>query len=217
MDVPIRVLVYHHVHFLGDALRLLLGRLERLALLGCCHDRAELFGLVEERSADVILLHAPADGESFVRAIKTRRPDQQVIVLGIDGRVEEIVRLIEAGAAGYLLKDATPDEVAQTVEAVYEGRPRFPPNVVAAVFGRVWQLSQGGGPAATAVGRLSTREQEILELIRRGASNKEIAHALGIELCTVKNHVHRILDKLEVHSRREAARCAAANGLVPAV
>jgi two-component system NarL family response regulator len=217
MGAPIRVLVYHPCRFMGDALRLLLGGRQQLVPLDCCDDPAEMLRRVEEKSVDVVLLQAPADGEPLVRAIKKHRPEQLIVVLGIEGQVEEIVRLIEAGAAGYLHKGAAPDEVAQAVEAVYEGQPCFPPRIVAAVFGRVWQLSQGGGRTATAVDRLSTREQEILKLIRLGSSNKEIAHALDIELCTVKNHVHRILDKLQVHSRRDAARYAVANGLVPVV
>ena len=136
-------------------------------------------------------------------------------MLGLEDRVDEILRVIEAGAAGYLLQDANPDDVARMIQAVYEEQPVCSPRVVAAVIGRLWEL------ACTAVSppvtdKLSLREQQILEMIGLGLANKEIARSLDIELCTVKNHVHRILEKLNVRSRREAVRLATAHGVVGA-
>jgi DNA-binding NarL/FixJ family response regulator len=215
MKSPIRVLIFHKTRFLADALHLLLSSYEQLALV-VSSDAAEAQRLIEQPFVDVVLLYATKECETLVREIKTWRPQQRVVMLGLEDRVDEIVRVIEAGAAGYLLQDANPDDVARMIEAVYEERPVCSPHVVAAVISRLWQLACTAASPPPMTDKLSSREQQILELIGLGLANKEIAHSLDIELCTVKNHVHRILEKLKVRSRREAVRLATTDGVVRA-
>jgi two-component system, NarL family, nitrate/nitrite response regulator NarL len=212
MDSPIRVLIFHKTRFLGDALRLLLGGWKRLDIF-VTHDSKEARSLIEQRFADVVLLYIPGGSAGVVREIKLWQPQQRVVVLGLDDRVEEILRMIEAGAAGYLLQDAGPDDIALMIEAVFEERPICSPRVVAAIIDRLWELARTAPPPLSVADKLSSREQQILEMIREGLANKEIARSLDIELCTVKNHVHRILEKLNVRSRREAVRLAVKNDI----
>jgi DNA-binding NarL/FixJ family response regulator len=213
MESPINVLIFHRTRFLADALGLLLSSYEQLAI-AVTSDAAEAQHLLERAVIDVVVLYSSTECEDCVRTIKAWRPQQLVVVLGLEDRVDEIVRVIEAGAAGYLLEDAYPDDVARIIQAVYEEQPLCSPRVVAAVIGRLWQLASAAPAALPVTDRLSLREQQILKMIGLGLANKEIARSLDIELCTVKNHVHRILDKLNVHSRRDAVRLATANGVV---
>lgn len=210
MDSPIRVLIFHKTRFLGDALRLLLAAWKRLDLF-VTHDSDEARSRIERRCADVVLLYASGESAAVVSEIKRWQPQQRVVVLGLEDRVEEILRMIEVGATGYLLQDAGTGDIAGIIEAVHEERPICSPRVVAALIGRLWELARSVPAPPPMVDKLSAREQQILEMIGEGLANKEIAHSLNIELCTVKNHVHRILEKLNVRSRRDAVRLATNN------
>jgi DNA-binding NarL/FixJ family response regulator len=118
---------------------------------------------------------------------------------------------IQAGAAGYLLKDVRPKELARAVRAAYAGEAMLDPAAAARLVAAV---AQGATPAPTQPGRLTRREQEVLELLARGRSNKRIAFELGIAEKTVKAHVGRLLAKLGVADRTEAAVLAVREGLV---
>ena len=133
-------------------------------------------------------------------------PIKCVIVWDIEDQSDVVLPLIEVGAAGYIPRNAPLEDIAGLIEAVWADRPVCSPQIVAAMFGRVWQLSLSRTKASHISEALSRREREILRLISHGLANKEIAHQLGLETCTVKNHVHRILEKLKVHRREEAVR-----------
>jgi DNA-binding NarL/FixJ family response regulator len=132
----------------------------------------------------------------------------------MEDQEEAILKFIEAGASGYLLKEASWEELLETIEAVRLGRTVCSARITAAVFQRVCRLSQT--TSKRPIDReeeLSERQREILDMIALGLVNKEIAQRLGIAVCTVKNHVHNILDKLRVPHRRAAIRYAREAGL----
>jgi DNA-binding NarL/FixJ family response regulator len=219
MSSPIRILLIDSCRFFRDALWVALSGQDRTVLMGAATDPDEAIALMEESAVNVVLVSADryqGKATSVVQKIKERSRPPEVIVLGVDDCEERILSLIEAGADGYTLKNSSLAEVLATIEAVHEGRAVCSPRVMAAVFTRLRRLSQCDhqGPTGHAA-KLSRREQEILALIAQGLVNKEIAWKLGITLCTVKNHVHNILDKLGVNHRREAVRLGRAQETFP--
>lgn len=136
-------------------------------------------------------------------------PDVKMLVMDLPrSEPEEIIRFIEQGAAGYVLREDSAEELLQKIRAVYKGRPRIDPQIAAALMARIAELANSRPqPLAFKHGllELTEREREVLRLIARNFTNREIARHLVIEVGTVKNHVHSILKKLDVSSRQQAA------------
>lgn len=139
-------------------------------------------------------------------------PPVKTLVMGIPESEDVILRYIEAGAAGFVLKDDSVEGLLEIMRAVYNDEAIIPPNLAAKLMNRVAELARAYddlGSVETELSEdLTRREQEVLDLICEGRTNQEIADSLIIELGTVKNHVHNILKKLNVNSRREAAMVA---------
>jgi two-component system nitrate/nitrite response regulator NarL len=132
----------------------------------------------------------------------------KTIVVGVPNREEDILACIEGeGAAGYLLVDSTLDDLISNIKAVMNGETLCSPRVASLAFGRVSTLTRQIENGHVGNGtRLTRRETEIVRLIDEGLTNKEIAVHLHIEISTVKNHVHNILDKLHLHDRYSAVK-----------
>jgi DNA-binding NarL/FixJ family response regulator len=127
----------------------------------------------------------------------------RVIAYAVSGADDEVLACVAAGVSGYLLRTEPYPELVKAVLAAVRGEIRCPPSVAAVLMRRMGP--QGAPPNVSGTGRLTAREREILALIDDGMSNKEIARKLSIEVRTVKNHVHNLLEKLQVHRRGEAA------------
>jgi DNA-binding NarL/FixJ family response regulator len=145
---------------------------------------------------------ADMTGADIMRAIATRRPAARFVALSVLRGEEDIHRALAAGADAYVYKTAPPEELVAAIRAVHAGRRYLPRDVAA----RLAQRQAGM--------ELTEREREILELIATGRSNAAIGAALGVDVGTVKSHVHRILGKLGVASRAEAIAAAIRRGLV---
>ncbi len=146
-------------------------------------------------------------GVPALAALLEANPGTRVVVLGVNETEPEIIAYAEAGVAGYVTRDGSIGELAAAIEAVARDELTCPPRIAAALMRRVGALAITQQRAGQAV-RLSRRELEVVNLIDQGMSNQEIAHALVIALATVKNHVHNILDKLDVRTRGSAfSRC----------
>ena len=144
------------------------------------------------------------EGFDTVRVIGEATPEAKVVALAVSDTEEDVIACAEAGACGYVLRDETLDDLETVVEGVARGEIQCSPRITASLLRRVGTLAaelRGPSPNAS----LTAREAEVAELLDQGLSNKEIGQRLGIALPTVKNHVHRILDKLHVHRRAEAA------------
>jgi DNA-binding NarL/FixJ family response regulator len=168
--------------------------------------------------ADVVLIDAAPDPKAALArtwAAGERWPEAKLIALGLDREDDMVVDFVEAGAQGYVLKGASPDGLVEVIRAVHQGRTPCSPAVVASVLARIASL---GGvrtePPPRSVEPLTLREREVLALLAAGLGNKELGQRLRITVQTVKNHVHRILEKLQVHRRREAVRLAYDLGLL---
>ena len=194
----------------------MLGREKEFAVMGEVRNGLEAVEMVRELRPDVVLmdLRMPElDGVEAMRRIRTEDPDVKFIVLTTYDSDEYIFDAIEAGAKGYLLKDASRDELFRAVRAVYRGESLVEPGVAARLLDRFAQLSRentwGSGPEL-----LSERELEVLRLIATGAPNKEIAATLSIGESTAKTHVANIFQKLDVKDRTEAVTQAIQRGII---
>jgi two-component system, NarL family, nitrate/nitrite response regulator NarL len=161
--------------------------------------------------ADIALVDLEvADGVEAARELRRDWPSTAIVALAVREVDDEVVRWAEAGVSGLVTRDATLAQVLDAVEAAANDEVLCTPSVAAALLRRVASLS--GGHASGEPQILTRREREIVGLVADGLSNKEIAHTLHIELATVKNHVHNILEKLHVGGRTEAVTAARARG-----
>ena len=151
------------------------------------------------------LLMPDGDGVAAIRELAAAAPAARVLVLSSFADDERVFAAMQAGAAGYLLKDVEPDALADAIRAVHRGRPALHPDVAARLMRRVAE------PAAE---QLTPREREVLRLVVEGYANKQIARRLRITEKTVKTHVSSILQKLGVPDRTAAAVLAIRQGLV---
>ncbi len=160
---------------------------------------------------DVVLMDLmmpEGDGVGAIRALAALTPPIRVLVLTSFLDDERVFAAMQAGAAGYLLKDVEPDQLAAAIRDVYGGRPALHPEVAARLMRRV------ADPAGASIEALTPREREVLQLVVEGFANKQIARRLRITDKTVKTHVSSILQKLGVPDRTAAAVLAIRQGLV---
>ena len=170
---------------------------------------------VERLQPDVAVLDVRmpgAGGISAAREIVTRWPAVRVVLLTMHDEDEMVFDGLAAGAASYLLKDCSPEELVGTIRAVAAGETRLFGSPLDRVLTEFRKLKQQGAPAPVAPDLLSPREQEVLGGLVRGQSNKQIARDLGIDMTTVKTHLHRVYEKLGVSDRTQAAIMALQNG-----
>ena len=210
---PIRVLIVDDHEVVRDGLITILGRENDFTVVGEAKNGLEAIEKAQELKPDVLLmdLRMPElDGVEAMRRIREDNPDVKFIVLTTYDSDEYIFDAIEAGAKGYLLKDASRDELFQAVRAVYRGESIIQPGVAARILDRFSQLSR----QAVDSGGLSERELEVLRLISRGAANKEIGASLSISESTVKTHVANIFQKLDVNDRTDAVTQALKKGII---
>ncbi len=185
-----------------------------LEVVGEAADGEQAIARAEELGPDVILMDLvmpKLDGVGAMRELRVRMPDSRVIVLTSFLDDERLLPAIQAGAAGYLLKDVEPSELARAIRAAAAGEAILDPTVAARL---VKTIADGTPTAGEGLEQLTRREREVLELIARGRSNKRIAFELGISEKTVKTHVGHLLAKLGVTDRTQAALLAVQRGLV---
>ena len=213
MADAIRILVVDDHAVVREGLRTFLGLQDGLAVVGEAADGEEAVRVAEQLRPDVVLMDLVmprVDGVGAMRELRRRLPEARVIVLTSFLEDERLLPAIQAGAAGYLLKNAQPQEIARAVRAAHDGQALLDPAVAARLVDAIAQPA--GEPPREP---LTTREREVLALIARGMSNKRIARELGVAEKTVKTHVGHVLAKLGVADRTEAAVHAVRTGLVP--
>jgi len=195
----IRLLVASDVRLYREGIVAILGGTGPCEIVGTAADRPSTLESALRLQPDVTLIDLTmAESRQTVRALAG--DGVAVVVFGVREREEEIIEFAEAGVAGYVTRDSSLEELVGVVESVARGETLLSPRIAALLLRRV-QAAAHPAPAA----RLTPREAQIVGLIDDGLSNKQIARQLTIELATVKNHVHNILEKLEVKRRAEAA------------
>ncbi|MFE6964200.1 response regulator [Agromyces sp. NPDC057679] len=210
-DAPIRLLIADDHPIVRDGLRGMFAGDDRFDVVGEANDGAEAVEAARGLDPDVVLmdLRMPrVDGVTAIRRLAEHGVRARVLVLTTFDSDTEVLPAIEAGATGYLLKDAPADELLRAVESAARGEAVLAPSVAQKLMGRVREPA----PAPAAV--LSERELEVLRLIASGSTNRESAAELFISEATVKTHVLHIFEKLGVNDRAAAVAVGYRRGLL---
>ncbi|MEV6895748.1 response regulator transcription factor [Amycolatopsis sp. NPDC051372] len=165
---------------------------------------------------DVVLMDLNLDGTSGVdatREITTELPDTRVLVLSASGEHSDVLEAVKAGASGYLVKSASAAELVDAVRRTAEGDPVFTAGLAGLVLGEYRRMADAPSSAEPAPPRLTERETDVLRLVAKGLTARQIAERLVLSHRTVENHVQSTLRKLQLHNRVELARYAIEHGL----
>jgi DNA-binding NarL/FixJ family response regulator len=206
--MPVTLLIAEDQRLFRQSLRLLLEREPDLRVVGEATDGREAFDLAMKNKPDVILMDVDMprlDGVTATRLIRGCLPDVKVLMLSVHDEDARIVAAVQAGACGYILKDADYTEFLRIIRAISRGKRLHSPfmpdgfaqNVVSA-------LQEAGSGTSSRLMLLTEREQEILAYAASGRGNKDIADQLCVSVDTVKTHLHHIYQKLGVAGRVEA-------------
>ena len=213
MTVPIRVLIVDDHAMVRRGMRDFLGLHDDLEVVGEASDGFAALDEVDALLPDVIvmdLLMPGMDGIAATAEIKQRHPEIEVVAITSFIEEDRIAAAIEAGASGFLLKDAEADDLAAAIRAAHAGEMVLDPAVAGIVARRMRRDRPGStavtpGTAASGVGQLTARERDVLDGLARGLSNRAIADELGMAERTARTHVSNILAKLGLASRTQAA------------
>lgn len=200
LEPTIRVVIADDHAVVRRGLEQLLATADDIIVVGLAANGADAYTLVHQVEPDVVLMDLSmpgTDGIAATRRVLADRPDTKIVVLTSFAEQRTVLEAIEAGAAGYLLKDSDPDDVIAAVRAVHAGGAPLDPRAARALL----DAQRKPSPAA----RLSTREREVLTLVARGLANKQIAIQLGISERTVKAHLTAVFTQLGVSDRTQAA------------
>jgi NarL family two-component system response regulator LiaR len=214
-DARVRVLIVDDHAIVRKGIRALLSEVDGFEVVGEADNGQEALQRAEETHPDVILmdlLMPGMDGIEATRQITSRQPQTRILVLTSFAADNKVFPAIKAGAAGYLLKDSSPDDLMRAIRQVHRGEPSLHPTIARKLLQEVAHPAElQPSPEA-----LTAREMEVLRLIAQGLSNQEIADRISVSEPTVRAHVSRILGKLHLASRTQAALYAVREGLTDA-
>jgi DNA-binding NarL/FixJ family response regulator len=226
LDNPvIRIVIAEDQALVRRGAMMLLSMEPDMEVVGQARNGVEAVELAQLLRPDIVLmdLHMPLKGGvAATREITQAHPDTQILVLTTLDDEETVFEAVRAGAQAYLLKDASEEELLETIRALRRGESRLTPQIARKVMDQFRRLA-GAGPDMRAVPEvpasspvvhgphtepLSDKEQRLLELITEGMTNRQIANAMSLAEGTVKNYISRIMDKLHANTRTELARLA---------
>lgn len=186
-------------------------------ILASSSDAETALRTVREARPDVVLVDfglEDHDSLTLTATVRTEVPEVRIIVMGILPLQEDVANFVQAGARGFIMKDASFDEFFATIRAVAQGAEVLPPALTNTLFSQIARGTVSGNSASLLESvRLTGRERQVVELLGEGLSNKEIAGRLQIAVHTVKSHVHNVLEKLALRSRLEVAAYTHARGM----
>jgi DNA-binding NarL/FixJ family response regulator len=229
----IRVMIVDDQKLLCEGFRKLIELEEDFEVVGVASDGEEALALAvclqaQQKAPDVVLMDVRMprmDGIAATRVFRERWPGSHIVILTTFDDIELIQAGLQAGALGYLLKDISAQQLTTTIRAAAQGQVLLHPDVASKVFALLPSVADSqpsaaqavpppARPATSGLEQLTEREREILFLLARGASNREISEALYITGGTVKNHLSNILGKLGVRDRTQAALKARELGML---
>ena len=217
MMQPIRAYLIYEYRILAELLEKTFGECTEVHLMGAARGFSQALEALVAAPAEILMIDVRVGRDEALEMVgdfHTRFADMKILPFGLTSE-DRVLEFLETGASSYLLADATLAGVVSSLEALRRGESDLAPSVAASVCRRVAELSWEKKRRRTSLGaELTPREAEVLAQIAAGRCNKEIAKILTIKLPTVKNHVHKILEKLRVKSRREAVRQAVETGFL---
>jgi DNA-binding NarL/FixJ family response regulator len=215
--MPIKVLLADDNALFREGMASLLARCSNdVQVAGQAKDAAEAVRKTSLLRPDVVLMDLSmplGGGVEATRQILVERPEQAICMLTVSEQAGDLFDSIRAGARGYLVKTVQLDDLCSSLQILADGGSVVSPHLAVQLLDEFAKLAEGIREGPSEAEKLTGREREVLELIARGSSNKEIAQKLVIAENTVKVHLRNILDKLQVHSRAQAAAIAAQAGL----
>jgi len=219
MKGAVRIIIIHRKRLFREGLAFVLSQQQGMAVVSSVAKACEVLGEMARLRPDVILIELSLperDGLGDLRQIRRTFPDvAKILMIGLSELASDVLACIEAGASGYLPQEASLEDLISSIRAVAAGETFCSPKVAGFLFTHITQQARERERLqALNLTHLTRRGHEVIALLEEGLSNKEIAVRLQIELQTAKNHVHNILEKLQLDSRREVARYAREQGLV---
>ncbi len=213
-----KVIIADDQNILKEGLKMILGKEEDIEICGLASNGEEAYHLCKWNKPDIVLMDIKmpkVNGVEATKRIKESFPNIKIIVLTTFNDDEYIYDALKFGASGYLLKDATPEKIAEAVRTVYNGGALIQPDVATKVIDRFSQMAIGGNEQVMdeRVELLTDREKDVCRLLGEGKNNKEIAYELFLSEGTVKNHITNILNKLELRDRTQLAIFSVKNDL----
>ena len=215
--MKIKVLLVDDHTVVLKGLAFFLSMQEDLELVGEANNGKEALKKVGEAQPDIVLmdLYMPEmDGIEATSCIKKEYPNVKVLVLTSFSDQAHVLPALKAGASGYILKDIEPDQLVEAIRSAYKGNIQLHPDIASALLSQTLPQEEKQESSNIHVDVLTARENEVLQLLAKGMSNKEIASVLVITEKTVKAHVSSILGKLNLSDRTQAALYAVKNGIV---
>jgi two-component system, NarL family, nitrate/nitrite response regulator NarL len=213
MTNRIRILLVDDHPVVRKGISSCLVRHEHLVIVGEAGDGPEAVAKAKALMPDIVLLDIDLpqmSGLVVAEVLRKELPNTKVLILSMHQRAEYLPRVLQSGARGYVLKEASPEELVRAIETVNAGECFFSPEMARLALNQFVQGSEPGPGLA----ELTNREREVLVLIAEGLSNKEIANNFGIGVRTVETHRERIMRKLAIHSVAGLTRFAIAKGLI---
>ena len=213
MKSPIKLLLVDDHPVVRRGISSCLAREERLKIVGEAADGLEAVRKAKELSPDIILMDIDMphmNGLAVTEVLRREMPNIKVLILSMHSNTDYVVRIIQSGARGYILKAAPTEELIKAIETVDAGEAFFSPDVARVALNQ-FVRGPGEGPSSS---QLTNREREVLVQISEGLSNKEIANHLGVGVRTVETHRERIMRKLNIHSVAGLTKFAISKGLI---
>lgn len=207
----INLLLVNETRLMGNVITAALEGEPDINVVACTTNIDEAMQIVREQNVDVALVSTRLPDQGALKltsSITEFKPSTKVLALGLTEEKQHVLRYVEAGATGYILKDDSLEGMIETIRAAQDGKVFVSPQIAAAIMERLATLARLFSDVESSITdttELTARELEVLKLVGEGQTNQQIAEHLVIEVGTVKNHVHNILDKLHVSSRGEAA------------
>jgi DNA-binding NarL/FixJ family response regulator len=212
MKNGIRILLADDHPVVRAGIRSCLAKHSRIEIVGEAADGKEALVLAKQLTPDVVLMDIEMpqmSGLAVTEKLTEELPDTRVVILTMNDNADSIMRMIQAGARGYVLKESPTEELLKAIETVSAGESYFTAEVARLALNQFVEGSAGGAGS-----QITDREREVLILIAEGLSNKEIATRLDVGVRTVETHRERIMRKLNIHSVAGLTKYAISNGLV---
>lgn len=186
-----------------------------LEIVGEAVDGLEAVAKVKELKPDIVLMDIDMpkmSGLDATRQLRKENPEVRVLILSIHSNKQYVLQIIQSGAQGYVLKDASPTDLVKAIESICSGEAFFSPDISQIVLNQ-YLAEATSGDEESGTGRLTSREREVLSMIAEGQSNKEMASKLGVGVRTIETHRERVMDKLNIHTVAGLTKYAIANGI----